>query len=177
MRSFLRAALALALAASLGSCARNAVLEVEVTLPPQPAGDVPRYAVVQFAAEPQEFESDWAGNGDFEGVPLGDAPTTTRFSIVSETEPTVVLVKVLFCTNPTCDVLADDPRRTPAVWYRLERSFYIGARTRWTPEILEVPPAPPTAALEVDKCEIEGCIRAGAPDSSFCRLSGAHFCE
>jgi hypothetical protein len=31
--------------------------------------------------------------------------------------------------------------------------------------------------VEVDKCEIEGCIEGGAPGSTFCRLSGEHFCE
>jgi hypothetical protein len=177
MRSMSRAALALLLAVPLASCARNAVLEVEITLPPQPAGESQRYAVVQFATEPQEFEADWAGNGEFEGVALGEAPSRTRFSIVTETDTTVVLVKVLFCRNPTCDVLEDDPRLTPAAWYRLERSFYLGARTRWSPEITEVPAGPDMAPELVDKCEIEGCIRAGSADSNFCRLSGEHFCE
>lgn len=165
-----------ALALVTTACARNAALEVELTLPPQPAGAT-RYAVVQFESEPRSFEADWRGANDYPGTLLTTEAQTVSYSVLSEEPSTVVQVKVLFCTTPDCSAIEDAPDRAPGLWYRLERSLYVGERTRWRATIDAVPPDPPTDAAEIDKCEIEGCIRAGATDTTFCRLSGDHYCE
>ena len=168
---------ALALAALATGCARNAVLEIELTVPAQPATGPARYAVLQFEAAPQSFETDWRGANDYPGVALDGEPQMLAYSVVSEDESTIVQMKVLFCTTPDCSALDDAPDRVPSVWYRLERSLYIGERTRWEVIVAAVPADPASDAIEVGKCEIEGCIRATGSETSFCRLSGEHYCE
>lgn len=160
----------------LGACARNAVLEVELTVPAQPTSGPQRYAVVQFETDQASFEADWRGSNDYPGVELIDEPQAIAYSVVSEDPDLVVQVKVSFCTTEACTATDDAPDRAPAVWYRLERSLYVGERTRWRPVIAAVPTDPPSAVVGVDKCEIEGCIEASAA-TSFCRLSGEHYCE
>lgn len=173
----MRLAALLLLFTLLSACARNAVLEVELTVPAQPATGPARFAVVQFETDQVAFESDWRSSNDYPGAPLAPEPQTLAYSIVSEDPQTVVQVKVSFCTTESCTALPEDaPDRTPAVWYRLERSLFVGQRTRWRPVIDAVPSDPPEAVIEVDKCEIEGCITATG-ETSFCRLSGEHYCE
>lgn len=159
------------------ACARNAALEIELTVPAQPAGSPQRYAVVQFETDAEPFESVWQSNADHPGAELTGEPQLIHYTVLSENPDSVVQMKVLFCQTPTCTAIEDAPDRTPAVWYSLERSLYIGARTRWRPVIQAIPSDPPTAPVEVGKCEIEGCIHGGAPGSTFCRLSGEHYCE
>jgi hypothetical protein len=173
----LEVALIAALALLATACARNAVLEVELELPPQPAAGEPRYAVVQFESQPRSFEEDWRGANDHAGTALAAEPVSVAYSVIAEDPSTVVQVKVLFCTTPDCSAIDDAPDRVPGLWYRLERSLYVGERTRWRQTIAAVPTDPPAATIEVDKCEVEGCIRAGASETTFCRLSGAHYCE
>lgn len=168
--------LGVALAVPAAGCARNAVLEVELTVPGQPATGPARYAVAQFEAAPQPFEADWRGSNDHPGRPLDGGPQTLAYSVVSEDASTVVQMKVLFCTTPDCSALEDAPDRVPSLWYRLERSLYIGERTRWDVTVDAVPQDPASDVIEVDKCAVEGCIRATG-ETSFCRLSGEHYCE
>jgi hypothetical protein len=156
------------------ACARNGALEVELTLPPHD-GPTPPYAFVQFESDDQPFENDWRASTDYPGVELTSTAQAVRYSVLSESPETVVQVKVRFCRTPTCT--EDDPVSTPAVWYRLERSLYVGVRTWWRPVIQALPAGPPSAPIDIDKCQIEGCIQGGTPGSSFCRLSGEHFCE
>ncbi len=158
------------------ACARNAVLEVELTVPPQPAGP-PRFVVVQFETDDVGFEEDWRRSESYPGAPLGTEAEVLRYSVVSEDPSTVVLVKVHFCVSEDCSALEDARDRVPAIWYRLERSLYVGERTTWREEIAAVPLDPPSGATIVEKCAIEGCISTGSAASSFCRLSGAHYCE
>lgn len=160
----------------LGACARDAVLEVELTVPAQPTSGPQRYAVVQFETDQASFEADWRGSNDYPGVELIDEPQTIAYSVISEDPGLVVQVKVSFCTTEACTATDDAPDRAPAVWYRLERSLYVGERTRWSPVIAAVPSDPPSDVVGVDKCEIAGCIEASAA-TSFCRLSGEHYCE
>ncbi len=169
----------LALALFASACARNAVLEVELTVPGQLVGPA-RFAVVQFETGEQPFGGDWRSSSDYPGVELASEPQTLAYSVISEDPETVVLVKVSFCTTEDCSAIDDAPDRVPAVWFRLERAFYIGQRTRWERTIdaipAEAPMDDPGDVVEVGKCEIEGCITAGA-ETQFCRLSGEHYCE
>ena len=176
MASLLRSVSFALLSLVASACARNAVLEMEIGVPPQPAGPL-RFAVVQVETDAQPFEGDWVSSNDYAGAPLQATPQVVRYSVVSEDPDTVVQVKVSFCTTEDCSALEDAADRTPGLWYRLERSLYIGQRTRWSPVIDAVPADPPVEPIEVDKCAIEGCIRADGSETSFCRLSGEHFCE
>lgn len=171
-----RAPIALLALLSLG-CARNAVLEIELTVPALPAGAPDRFAVVQFETGDVTFEEEWQRTVEHAGTPLTDAPQRIAYSVVAGEEHPVVLVKVLFCTTPDCTALADASDRAPAVWYQLEHPLYVGERTTWREAIEVLPSDPPAAPIAVGKCEIEGCISAGTSDTTYCRLSGAHYCE
>lgn len=154
-------------------CARNAILEVEVELP---AGPSDRYAVVQFETGDVAFDAVWARADAFAGTQLGAAQSVS-YSVVSEDPNTVIRMKVSFCTTPDCSGIDDAPDRVPALWYEFEGALYIGERTRWTAVIDALPTDPPDASIEIDRCEIEGCIDAPDSTTTFCRLSGEHYCQ
>jgi hypothetical protein len=155
-------------------CARNSVLEVDIDLPPGPAG---RFAVVQFETSDSEFTSSWGRTDAWPGTPLTAARQAAHYSVVSEAVETRVRVKVNFCSTADCTGLEDAPDRVPAAWYELERAFYRGRQTRWRLTIPEVPIDPPDEAVLVERCTIAGCIRAPESTESFCRFDGTHFCE
>lgn len=171
-----RLLIALLVGSLASACARNGALEIELALPAQPAEAPPLFAVLQLETGDESFERAWVSSDAYPGVPLGDDVQSARYSVLSEDPELVVLVKVLFCRTETCSAIEDAPDRAPAVWYRLARSLYVGQRTWWRPAIEAVPEGPPNEPIAVGKCEIEGCIRASA-ETTFCRLSGAHFCE
>ena len=158
---------------SLG-CARNAVLELEVDLPPGPTG---RFAVLQFENQDSEFLAAWGGSDAWPGTPLTAERQTVRYSIVSEAVATRVRVKVNFCTTADCSALDDAPDRVPALWYEIERAFYVGRQTEWLLSIPTVPIDPPDAPVTVERCQIGGCISAPPTTGSYCRFDGTHYCE
>ena len=160
-----------------GGCARNAVFEIDLTVPAAPAG-TPRFVVVDVESGDVAFEDDWR-SGARTGTPLGEMPQTLHYSVVSENPETVVQMKVQFCVSANCSALEDAPDRVATVGYRFERVFYVGQRTRWRTELdFDAATAGGTATpTEVDRCDIEGCIE-GSGDTSFCRLTtGEHYCE
>lgn len=157
--------------AALSGCARNAVLEVELDLPPGPTD---RFAVVQFETA-DGFDSTWLAQ--YPGTPLGSGRQTVEYSLITESPNERLRVKVNFCTTPDCTGLDDTFDRAPAVWYELERSFYIGERTRWVVTIDTLPIDPPSAPMSVGRCQIQGCIEATGTTTTFCRLDGTHYCE
>lgn len=158
----------------LSACARNAILEVEIDLPP---GPMDRYAVVQFETGTTPFDTVWARTDEYPGTRLSAMAQRVSFSVVSESPDTQVRVKVSFCTTPDCSGIDDAPDRVPAVWYEIERSLYIGARTQWRARIATVPTDPPSGPIAVGRCEVAGCIEAPETVSYFCRLDGRHYCE
>lgn len=162
-------------------CARNAVLEVELTLPPRPESEPPLFAVVQFETDDPEtgreaFERVWASGDAYPGVRLATETQLASYSVVSENSGRVLLVKVLFCSTDRCSAIEDDPDVVPAVWYRLERPFYVGQRTWWRHVIDTIPLERPSEPIPIDKCQIEGCIRA-VTETTYCRHTGQHYCE
>jgi hypothetical protein len=160
------------MAISLGSCASTAVLELQLMLPARGDG-APNFGLVQVRrASENPFEVDWVGT-ELEAVELGDAPTRVQLSVVTSAPDTDVHVKVRFCRSPGCDSIEDGG--APELWYSLERPLYLGRRTSWATCIAEVPADPPQA-IEVDRCEIRGCL-AGGSSTSYCVASGAHLCE
>lgn len=169
------AAAAATLAILSVGCARNAILEVDVELP---AGPTDRYAVVQFENGDAEYLEGWESDSDYPGTPLlADEPQTVSYSVVTESSDPHLRMRVAFCITPDCTDVDDSPIRVPGVWYDLPVAFYIGHRTRWTATIDAVPPAPPTEAVVIDRCAIEGCIEAPDGEVYFCRLDGRHYCE
>ena len=155
-------------------CARNAVLEIDFDLPPAPVG---RYAVVQFENQDAEFTAAWLRTGAYPGTPLGAERQSVTYSVISETMDARVRVKVNFCTTPDCTAIDDAPDRVPAVWFEIERAFYVGRHTRWHVTIPTAPIDPPDEAIEIERCTIAGCVQAPESTESYCRFDGTHFCE
>lgn len=155
-------------------CARNAVLEVDLDLPPGPTN---RYAVVQFESQDAEFTSSWGRTDSWPGEQLTTERQSVVYSVMTESIDSEVRIKVNFCTSPDCSALDDAPDRVPAVWYELEHPFYLGQHTRWHVTIDAPPIDPPDEATMIDRCEISGCISAPDSTESYCRLDGTHFCE
>lgn len=156
-------------ALALGGCARNADLEIELTVPAQPADRPTFYVVAMFAS------------GDFTSVPidpqypgtqLEDAPSQLNYSLLTEREDGHLKMVIFFCRSTTCR--DEDNTAIPQVWFDFERGTYIGARTHWSGEILEVPPVATVVTRCVDRCQVEGCIEG---QGWFCRDDGSHYCQ
>jgi hypothetical protein len=151
----------------------NAILEVELLLPPRAEPSTTRFAYVQFRrADGHPFELDWE-RSDRDGVELSDVSTPADISIFT-TEPNVdVHLRIRFCQQPTCGAIGDD--LSPELWYALEQPFYEGHRTSWGTTITDEPMGRPTAPEVVDRCMIRGCV--DGETSTYCDLGGRHFCE
>lgn len=171
--SLLLACLALALSLSLSGCARNAILEVELTLPvaPDPASSL--YAVIMVVDDEHDFDSVNI-EPQHSGTLLTGDPQTIAFSVMTERADGAMRMVVYFCPNTVC--AGGDVPRLPQVRYRFERATYIGRRTRFRAVIDAVPEAASTYPENcVDRCSIEGCIEGSG---TFCRTDdGTHYCQ
>lgn len=175
----LLAATALAATALTGSmlagCARNGVLEVQLTLPPNPSAPEPQlYAVVTMEAGDDDLE-----NAPVVGANPGTAlargtTTVVSYSIVAEQFDTDTQLQVVFCRTANCtgDDLSTLRRKT----YHFERPFYQGRRTRWSTEITEVPALNEPSQC-VDRCFTFGCIEPDNATGDHCRRDGSHQCQ
>lgn len=156
---------------SLGGCARNGVLEVELTLPAHPGSGAPLYAVIEVIAGDHDFETA-SIDREYPGTLLTGAPQQLYLSLLTEQPSGHVRLVVYFCPNTTCAGV--DARLAPQVWFEFEQATFIGRRTRWSGEIATVPTGAPAEARCVDRCEIEGCIDG---QGRFCREDGTHYCQ
>lgn len=157
-------------------CVDNAILELEVDLPPNTT-DETLYAFLQTRSSVMsDFEEEWATQGLLDGFELGTEPTTQAISIVADPTdyPGDALFRLTFCGTPRCDGIGDDVRAQ--VRLVVEHPFYSLARTRarWTvPTLPEMTIETPE---RIERCQVEGC-REGTT-SSYCREGdGTHFCE
>jgi hypothetical protein len=181
-RSFAPRATLLALCLVGSGCARNAIFELELELPAQPAGPA-LFAVVEASRE---------GSGaiatDPVAIPLAtacarsdpapacddrvlDPSCSAVVSVVATgglTRP--VSVRVRFCEDPTCAAPADASAATHRV--EVERAFYEGHYTQARVCIDTVPVADVTET--VPRCDVR--CREGSATMQ-CRLDGTHFCE
>ncbi|HHH30471.1 MAG TPA: hypothetical protein ENK57_19310 [Polyangiaceae bacterium] len=180
------AALALLLLGTAG-CARNAILEVEITLPPR-AGEA-QYALIEL--NPDElgdmpFEVQWAAV-PLEPLALGDAPVSTSVSVIAEGYAGDALLRIRFCRSPDCAEILPPSDPQQEVRYRIERPFYTGARTRVNLMVPLPSPAPaprgcvevvtsePTYLCTVERCAVQGCA-SGDVVSNYC-IADRHYCE
>ncbi len=188
----------------LTGCARNAVLEGELLLPPNPPGES-LFACVQVFEEGTVFEVDWAGNS-LRSQALTSDVQQYAFSVNSELGDfdDDLLIKVRFGTDDKCqNVGAMDPQSN--VWIVVGSPLYLGEVTRFRLDIPGVPhvdtapggvcqlvdgtnpsslpvacrtsrdPDRPTWCCNIDRCEVEGCIEGTL--STFCNAEGVHECE
>ncbi len=178
----------LALIALAPGCTRNAILELELDLPPQPSGSA-LYAVVQVRSQ-GSFDEPW-DDVPLEGLPLGtsctrpdppipchdrmlDPACSEVISIVAGedaiTEP--LSVRVRFCSDPTCSAPEDAGAAEQRV--EIERAFYVGHYTQARVCIDEVPAVTDPEPEVIDRCDVR--CREGTSMLQ-CRLDGTHFCE
>lgn len=166
-------------------CARNAFLELTITLPPNATNQSQLFAVTQVMAGETDFKIQWGGDNPIAPVQLNASPQTQKLSIegTTDNESTEIRVKVTFCKEANCLGANDD--KAPAAALRIERAFYIGKRTSYVWKIVCIPlggdvTSPACAEVvdkvpsEIEKCEVAGC-RAGTT-SNYCS-AGKHFCE
>lgn len=158
----MRRSVTLALALLASGCARNALLELEVQLPPGID-----HAELRVLSDPPPSYDD----------PEWDAVTPEALDEVGEVARVQVLAegpaieaplaaRVRLCGATPCDSTAE-------VRVEIERPFYVGHETRVTVAIPAVPLAFDTYV--VDRCAVRGCL--GGDTLEFCRDDGTHYCE
>ena len=159
-----------------GGCAENAFLELQLELPPTPAGDEePWFARIQVRdAANNPFELQWSGGDPFGSVPLGPAARWECISVESRDEEIDVNVRVRFCRTPDCSDLGDPTDRER--WFRIERPFYIGKRTFFRARIPRVPRCATDADCDVGVCDEESG-RCGCETSADCCPTGVVGCD
>jgi len=163
---------ALALAIVLSGCPENAILEIELDLPPANTMEQ-QFALTQMRrGDMNPFNEDWAGE-DLPAIQLGAERQVDRISLVSDDDEVDVHIKVRFCSTDICSELADAD--APERWYQLEHPFYLGHRTEWAERIEMVPAAKDTTPTVVERCLIRGCVEGFL--RSYCRVDGRHLCE
>lgn len=155
----------------------NAILELEIALPPAPPGET-IYVLTQ-ARRADRFPfvgADWRAGED--PAPIRLETTATRDHISLETvgdDELDLNVRVRFCTDPGCAALSDDIERAPQAWFTLEHPFYLGHRTFFELSVPTIPTTPPDAEQPVERCAIRGCV--DGVSTTYCRMDGSHLCE
>lgn len=180
----------LALLLLLSGCARNAIFELEVDLPPQPTGVAPLFAVIQVSNE-LAFDASWSALERLEGIPLPAtcarpltppacdvralAPDCSEVvSVVGEGDglDRPLRVRVRFCEDAACTAARD--ATAPEVRVEFERALYPARYTQGRVCVDSVPATPAPEPLVVDRCEVR-CREGDA--AMHCRADGTHFCE
>ena len=170
------------LAPVLGSCADDAILELELLLPPIPA-DFRGYAYLETLSadhvDASDFEREWAGGAIEDGFTLGSMGSTEDVSVVA-TGPSIARmlgVRVRFCFDSRCAAPQDRAVPREARWI-FERAFYGARRVHYRLAIDAVPDAEPGAPVMVSRCQIGHGCRGGSSitDPSFC-VGERHDCE
>ncbi len=159
-----------ALLALLASgCAENAVLELQVELPPAPTGE-PWFAQVQVRrAAGNGFDAVWMGS-DPRAVELTSAPQWDCISVQTNDDTVDVNVRVRFCHEIDCLGFGDDT--APERRYFLQTPFYIGRRTYWATTIDAVPQCTSDSDCEVGACVAGQC--GCATDADCCPSGGCN---
>lgn len=173
----------------LAGCARNAVLELSVTLPA--ATDQVRFAFVEVSEDDlgdDPFAVQWAPSG-LTAIPLGTAPEVYPVSIVSSGFRGDALVRVSFCADEDCAAAGPPGDPLVEVRTRIESPLYTGAATSVALSLDGVLGAgdafPAGCVLEstgvvgclIERCRVAGCSVGTGREFCIDGLSGAHFCE
>ena len=176
MTSFARSRLPLALLSALlaGGCAQNAILELQIELPPAPAGSSARFAYVQVASPNSGFDFgvDWGDEGFT--VPLTDTSQWTCVSVVGASPEVDVNARVRFCQEERCLDVADGNAPESRIFVRCT-SGRCGCSGDADCTAEDAVCRAGGCVDRVGRCDVEGCI-TGATDN-FCADDGSHFCE
>jgi hypothetical protein len=156
-----------ALALLATGCAQNAILELQVDLPPAPlpSDGGSWFAQVQVRrASDHPFDIPWMG-GEDQVFELGDTRQWGCISVVSGSQELDLHLRVRFCRAEDClDLLDGTPRER---LYTLEHPLYIGRHTYY--RITDIG--------EVPDCATDGdCGGIGACISGVCGCGSAADC-
>jgi hypothetical protein len=158
-------------ACALFACAEpleNAILEVELTLPPNSTRAEPLYAVVQAQAGDADFFVPWTAEPATFEMPREES--SVRFSLVSELAHAAIGVKIRYCEDPRCAIAIDD--RAPEVHVRIERPFHLREYSSVVLRFTDIPPA--FEDVDVDKCAIRACTDEAR--ATYC-TADVHVCD
>ena len=173
----------------VSGCARNAVFELELDLPPEPASAGPLFAVLQVRTD-ADFGADWTAVPQLEGIPLRPtcarpvvpppcdsrelaADCSTVVSIVGEGDDLErpLFARVRFCGDPSCSAEGEGAAQTRI---EVERALYRGRFTQGRVCIDELPTSPSPEPVRIERCDVR--CRDGEA-ISHCRADGTHFCD
>jgi hypothetical protein len=150
----------------------NAILEVELVLPPNTLVAESTHAVVEVAAGEVDFYELWPRDGEPDGVPLPREPSATSISVVSGSAIDAISMKVRFCQDPQCALPGSD--RSPEAHLLVRRPFHLGERSAIRVEVPAIP-------LVFERLpDVEGCaVRACTEElrDTYCDAAGAHLCD
>lgn len=175
--SHLRAASLVAATCALGvlGCARNGVLEVQLTLPPNPPAPEPQYYAVVTMEDGDANLANAPIDGSNPGTALSRGMSTVvSYSILAERFDTDTQLQVAFCRSANC--ASDDLAMVSRKIYHFEHPFYRGRRTRWAGEITAIPALGEPSEC-VDRCFTFGCVEPDNATGDHCRRDGSHQCE
>ena len=153
------------LAVVLGGCARNAVLELEIELPPEEGLALAELYVL---SDYTDFsDAAWT---EAQLEPLTELGDVARVDIVAEgaSIERALGLRIRLCTAEPC------PAGAPEQLVRIDRAFYVGERT-WLRIPLPATPVRDPELLIFDRCEVGGCLDGDT--LSYCRLDESHYCE
>jgi len=176
------ATLGMSLGVSVGGCADNAVLELELELPA--AADGRGHAYVETLSteglDGADFDGPWEGRAVEQGFALGSSRSMQDVSVVASgaSLERALGVRVRFCSDARCEASADSTERREARWV-FERAFYRGRRMTYRLVVPAIPAVPSGAPVEVGRCQVgHGCAPGTSlDDPDFCRPDGRHLCE
>ncbi len=169
---------------TLAGCADNALLEVELTLPPATACE--RFARVEAISVPPsqavEFTADWGAGAQVVAAPLGapDARTAVSLEASGDKIERTVLIRARLCAQPACDGPVADgcsgDAFARALFVAVERGFYAGEYTQIAIDLAAAKASPQQSDVVVfGRCDVAGCAQGAA--ASYCFEGGQHFCE
>lgn len=188
-------ALALAAAPWVAACARNAVLDLDVVIPPQASPpDLRRHAFVEVGTGLNDFADQvlgLEGARDVDVTTLDGSRAPLAFSIVAGDPSTELRVRVRYCRAERCSDPSDmrnfDDGTEPGLGWVFERAFYVGERTSASITVPALAPGIETGVpTTVCRCAVIGCAVV-PPGTSSCRMTtmtlppcdptARHFCE
>ena len=156
-------------------CAENAFLELQLRLPPAPAGESWfAYTQARSAAD-FTFAGLWGGGRDPAVVPLTDEQAWTCTSVEATDESVDLNVRVRFCRSENCLDLMLGDGFAPEALYAIEHPFYIGRRTYARFEVDRIPNCSTSSDCAVGICTDEG--RCGCETDADCTTLPNHVCD
>jgi hypothetical protein len=149
----------------------NAILELDVTLPPSTRPAETTHAVFEVQTGASDFIELWPSEAHAGSVPVPRMPSAARISIAADREHAFLSIKVRFCEDTRCS--AAGSAFAPETRIRIAEPFYLGEYSEVTLAIDHIPT--PIETIDMGRCEVRAC--ASEPRGNYCDETGVHLCE